>query len=418
MNIVLVTELFWGLGEENEYKLGMGTAAIYDLVKKWSTDNNIVCIREIPLGWKKSIIYRIRSLAGQKNIYKEVPFQYETDGIRIYTIKYLSYPHGTFFSSLFYKRFSTKINKILESIGYEADVIISHMPTFNNMYYIHEIAKGIPTVGVLHRSDLDKIFIRGRINENRVNILNKNFDAIFCRSKSIYNQVKEIQLNNLKQQIINSAVPLNQSLDRDWLLAKREIKLLYAGLLIEQKGIQQIIEAVGYLCDKYNITLTIVGTGKYEKVLQKLVEELELKERVFLVGRKKRQEVYEYMSLADIFVMVSKHETLGLVYLEAMGSGCITVGSQGEGIDGVIIDKKNGFLVKPLDTAGLTACLENIINMEKDKLEDISDEAIKTVMHYSEDNVAKEYFNAVQEVVEMNRGFNRKNEVSDSNVQL
>ena len=42
--------------------------------------------------------------------------------------------------------------------------------------------------------------------------------------------------------------------------------------------------------------------------------------------------------------MISQGEAFGLVYLEAMARGCITIASRGEGFDGIIKDGINGFL--------------------------------------------------------------------------
>lgn len=52
------------------------------------------------------------------------------------------------------------------------------------------------------------------------------------------------------------------------------------------------------------------------------------------------------MLASDCFIMISKNEAFGLVYLEAMSAGCITIASRGEGFDGVIIHGVNGFYVK------------------------------------------------------------------------
>lgn len=45
--------------------------------------------------------------------------------------------------------------------------------------------------------------------------------------------------------------------------------------------------------------------------------------------------------------MVSAHEAFGLVYVEAMAKGCITVATAGQGIDGVIVDGKMVFVCIP-----------------------------------------------------------------------
>lgn len=59
------------------------------------------------------------------------------------------------------------------------------------------------------------------------------------------------------------------------------------------------------------------------------------------------------MKKSHCFVMVSKGEILGLVYLEAMASSCVAIGSIGEGIDGIIVDGENGCLCTPADLEAL-----------------------------------------------------------------
>ena len=59
------------------------------------------------------------------------------------------------------------------------------------------------------------------------------------------------------------------------------------------------------------------------------------------------------MKKSDVFVMPSAPETFGLVYLEAMASGCIVVGAKGWGIDGLIKNGFDGYLVEPRDIDAL-----------------------------------------------------------------
>ena len=50
-----------------------------------------------------------------------------------------------------------------------------------------------------------------------------------------------------------------------------------------------------------------------------------------------------FWTMLNVWIMISKNETFGLVYLEAMARGCITIGSRNQGIDGVINHGVNGF---------------------------------------------------------------------------
>ena len=106
------------------------------------------------------------------------------------------------------------------------------------------------------------------------------------------------------------------------------------------------------------------------------------------------------MRKSDVFVMVSSPETFGLVYLEAMASGCITVGSKGEGIDGIIKNGYNGFLVEPRNVSALKDTLERIINLNYLDKENILINGLKTASALSEDAVAKKYISFIREILE------------------
>ena len=67
------------------------------------------------------------------------------------------------------------------------------------------------------------------------------------------------------------------------------------------------------------------------------------------------EQVLAEMRKADIFVLPSINETFGMVYLEAMASGCITVCTENDGIAGIIENNENGFFWKD-------GIIEEIIN--------------------------------------------------------
>lgn len=401
MKIMFATELFWGLEEKlfgREYVLG--TTAIYDLVKNWPKEHEVVCFREMPLGWGKWLSYKVKAIFGHTSIYDSIPAYYEADGIKVYCLKHLMYLHRGIIGQFFYKRFAVKINKTLESINWEPDVIIAHMPTMNAMFYIGMIEGNATKIAVLHKGDLTQLINGEEVVKRKADLLEKNFDKIFSRSQIIYDRAKTIGLSNLTSDIVLSAIPMNSRTNRDWTnLKERKINILYAGALIKQKGVQQILKAVAQFANKYTIELPIVGSGNYEKKLKRLVQTLQIEDCVEFVGKKSREDVYDYMTRADIFIMPSYHETLGLVYLEAMLAGCITIGSKGEGIDGIIIDGENGYLVDPYNLEEITECMEKVINMPQSELEKISNKAVQTAMFYNEADISEYYLNLIKKTV-------------------
>ena len=112
-------------------------------------------------------------------------------------------------------------------------------------------------------------------------------------------------------------------------------------------------------------------------------------------GRIPREDIIRYLRESDVFVMISKAEIFGLVYLEAMALGVIPIGSRNEGIDGIIQDGENGFLCEAGNIEELTGILEKIKNMEPEQLSEMSKKAKATSKRYSDEGVAEKYIKAL-----------------------
>lgn len=134
--------------------------------------------------------------------------------------------------------------------------------------------------------------------------------------------------------------------DRVVSLPKQPHHLVQVGNLVPSKHNDYTIQAVAHLRKIYpDITLTIVGNGSERQRLELLVEKLGLTDCVFFLGTLPNAEALEEMAKAEVFVMPSYPEGFGIVYLEAMASSCVTIGTESEGIDGFIHSGENGFLV-------------------------------------------------------------------------
>jgi glycosyltransferase involved in cell wall biosynthesis len=94
-------------------------------------------------------------------------------------------------------------------------------------------------------------------------------------------------------------------------------------------------------------------------------------------------------------IMISKGEAYGLVYLEAMSRGCITIASRDEGMDGVIKDGINGFLCKAGDAAELASIIQHINLLSSNEKRTISSNAIRTARELTDKLVAEKYLNDV-----------------------
>lgn len=167
--------------------------------------------------------------------------------------------------------------------------------------------------------------------------------------------------------------------------------IIYVGLLIKRKNPLAIMEAAQLAYQDKEFSITYIGSGTEMDVMQKMIDKEGLERQVKLLGRVARDEVIKEMKRNEIFVMISRGETFGLVYLEAMAKGCITVASYNEGFDGIIQHGINGFLCDAGDVNGLANVLRQIRSLSMEDIDKISFNAMETARRYTDCNVARDY---------------------------
>jgi glycosyltransferase involved in cell wall biosynthesis len=139
--------------------------------------------------------------------------------------------------------------------------------------------------------------------KNKENSKNSNCKVIYYGYKPQYSEMKQFLPN------IHATKSESHTLS-----------LITVGRLEQQKNTQMLIKLLRLMVDKgVNSTLKILGEGRERTLLEKLVDNLGLRERVTFLGR--HPDVLIKLRSADIFVFASNYEGFGLVLLEAMDSG-------------------------------------------------------------------------------------------------
>ena len=173
---------------------------------------------------------------------------------------------------------------------------------------------------------------------------------------------------------------------------------IYVGAIVARKYPIVNINALAKAYQKDPFNITYVGEGLQEKETEGRFRELNCCGSIKFTGRIPRDEVIAHLKEADVFMMISKAELFGLVYLEAMALGCITIGSRGEGIDGIIVDGVNGFLCEAGNEDELCSIINRIRSMSKSELISISNRAKDTARSYSDLEVAKRYIEELKTI--------------------
>jgi glycosyltransferase involved in cell wall biosynthesis len=138
----------------------------------------------------------------------------------------------------------------------------------------------------------------------------------------------------------------------------RKPRLLYVGRLNYQKNLTLLLMVLAQLP---NVSADIVGDGEEFKKLNDLSNQLKLKNITFK-GRVDKKDLPKLYNESDIFVLTSVREGMPLVLLEAMASGLPCVVTDVPGSRDLIINNKNGFVVKPNSELDFRLAILKIIN--------------------------------------------------------
>lgn len=137
------------------------------------------------------------------------------------------------------------------------------------------------------------------------------------------------------------------------------LTILFVGRLEKQKNLKTLIQAVSRIFKgPALIKLSFVGAGSQKDELVNLANKLEV--NLEIVERIPNEKLPEIYHRADIFVLPSLAEGHPKVLLEAMSCGLACMASNIPGINGIIVDGKNGLLVKPTED-GLEEGLKRLI---------------------------------------------------------
>jgi glycosyltransferase involved in cell wall biosynthesis len=149
--------------------------------------------------------------------------------------------------------------------------------------------------------------------------------------------------------------------------------ILFAGRLIEQKGITDLIKAVNIILNqppKKNIILTIVGDGPLKESLNLKIKNLKLEKYVNFVGQMPNEKLPDYFRKAYLTVSPSRSlhysaEQIGVTNIEAMACGSPVIATKSGSIPEYVIDKKTGILVSEKNFRDLADAIIKFLKDEK-----------------------------------------------------
>jgi glycosyltransferase involved in cell wall biosynthesis len=178
------------------------------------------------------------------------------------------------------------------------------------------------------------------------------------------------------------------------------IQFVSVGSLVEGKRFDILIRAFSKAKHLDSSQLRIIGSGPEMNNLKRLIEKLELQEKVSLLGRKKPEEVSALMAESDCFALTSLSETFGIVYIEAMAKGKPVIATICGGPES-FVNESNGILIPTEDVEATTKAIDYMVeNVDK-----YDNAAIRQYCHdnFSEEAISQKIITVYKEVLEKHK---------------
>lgn len=113
------------------------------------------------------------------------------------------------------------------------------------------------------------------------------------------------------------------------------------------KGWKVFIKALEKLKEEKklsNVKVVLIGSGKEEALLAKMIEEYELSDIIIRKKLVSQQELNQYFNIFDFFVFPTYKESLGLVAIESMATGTAVLASDIPPLNDYVIPDETGHL--------------------------------------------------------------------------
>lgn len=170
-----------------------------------------------------------------------------------------------------------------------------------------------------------------------------------------------------------NALELDRFPFRSPLEVSTPLRVLAVGRLVEKKGFEVLLEAVGDLVGRgYRLEVDIAGEGELADRLARRVVELELTGVVRLLGARTQAEVRSLLGRAHLFAAPCLEgedgniDGLPTVVLEAMACGTPVVATSVTGLPEVVEDGRTGILLPPGDAVALTGAIARVAGGQVD----------------------------------------------------
>lgn len=198
--------------------------------------------------------------------------------------------------------------------------------------------------------------------------IDKKVNKVIAVSNFITNHLRKTGLPSRKINLVYHGVDTNKFRERKLEpniksslgIKDSERVVMCVARLEPVKGINHLVEAIPMVLERRdNIKVLFVGDGSQKENYERLARSLGVENKVLFLGAK--ENVEEFLSIADVFCLPSIREALSYAILEAMAEGRPVVATRVGGISEAVVDKFTGLLVPPGNIRELASTINRLL---------------------------------------------------------
>jgi len=251
------------------------------------------------------------------------------------------------------------------------DIVHTHMYDANTPARVAAKLAGVPGI-LAHEHNIENW--KGKRQKIMDRFLANFTDKIIAVSQGVKNfLIEEEGIPEKKIEVVYNGVDLGEFDDvrvdiedkkKEFGIAPQEKVVGMVSRIVPQKGHKYFLQAAAEILKVFPDTkFLIVGGGKraLEEEIKRLTKELGIEKQVIFAGY--REDIPEILPLLDVFAFPSEREGFPNALLEVMVAEKSIVATDIPGVNEIIIEGENGFLVPPKDSKALA---DRIITLLKD----------------------------------------------------
>jgi glycosyltransferase involved in cell wall biosynthesis len=149
---------------------------------------------------------------------------------------------------------------------------------------------------------------------------------------------------------------------------KNAIVLVHVGRISAEKNQLLLIKAVQYFntVESIKCKLLIIGQVQDDHLYKRLLLEVSNDTQIEFLGG--RDNVADYLGIADVFCLSSEFEGMPISLIESFSTGCVSVCTPVGGIPQMIQDSVTGFLSKDLSVSSYYDALKHAVEADRDTI--------------------------------------------------